>query len=649
MKNNSAPGPDNILASFLKNDSCIGFMLSFFNQCLLLGQIPSLWSQSVIQPIPKAGGNPLCPADYRGISLQSIVMKVFCSVLNNRLCDYLESNDLLAEEQNGFRKGRSCQDHIFTLNTILDGRKALRRSTFTCFIDFKKAFDSVNRALLWHKLQSLFGIQGQFLSMIKALYQKVSSTVKINSQLSDWFDVNCGVKQGCVLSPTLFSMFINDLVDSVRGTGRGLRIKDTNIDILMYADDVVILAETEGDLQVILNRVNSWCESWGISINVKKTKVLHFRQKRTPLSDFSFKLGNQHIEYAHEYKYLGFWFNEFLDLDNSIQRVFNSGNQALGAVIAKAKAAGGLPFSVFTRLYDASVLSICNYSAHIWAHRKNLQLNKLQNNALKFFFGLGNAAPLAALEGDSGWPPLQMQLQYTLVKYWVRVCEMPLSRIPKLAYVWSRELADSGKKSWGYHIRELVEGLKLHEFHECLPVGNPPEVYSIVWDALADKFTQSWRHSVQKVEASASENGGKLAMYRQLKLFPGTEPYVRASLPVGVRRVVAGLRAGCLPLQIELGRYTSPKTPLNQRTCKLCNSGTEDQEHFLLLCPSLHEPRAKLFTTLHSLDPNFLSYSPALKCLYLLHPQQFIHCITFGLFHMYVCRQNLLYNIPSSS
>ena len=87
--------------------------------------------------------------------------------------------------------------------------------------------------------------------MIKALYQKVSSTVKINNQLSDWFDVNCGVKQGCVLSPTLFSMFINDLVDSVRGTGRGLRIKDTNIDILMYADDVVILAETEGDLQVI--------------------------------------------------------------------------------------------------------------------------------------------------------------------------------------------------------------------------------------------------------------------------------------------------------------------------------------------------------------------------------------------------------------
>lgn len=130
------------------------------------------------------------------------------------------------------------------------------------------------------------------------------------------------------------------------------------------------------------------------------------------------------------------------------------GNQALGAVIAKAKASGGLPFSVFTQLYNASVLSICNYSAHIWAHRKNLQLLKLQNNAPRFFFGLGTAAPLAALEGDSGWPPMQLQLQYTMVKYWVRVCAMPLSRIPKVAYLWSCEIADSGKKSWGYHLED---------------------------------------------------------------------------------------------------------------------------------------------------------------------------------------------------
>jgi len=139
-------------------------------------------------------------------------MKILCSILNTRLSDHLECNQLLAEEQNGFRKGRSCQDHIFTLNTILEGKKSIGKCTFACFIDFRKAFDSISRTLLWDKMQAQFGIHGPFLNLVKALYSKVSSCVKVNGELSEWFDINCGVKQGCVLSPTLFSMFINDLV-----------------------------------------------------------------------------------------------------------------------------------------------------------------------------------------------------------------------------------------------------------------------------------------------------------------------------------------------------------------------------------------------------------------------------------------------------
>ena len=146
------------------------------------------------------------------------------------------------------------------------------------------------------------------------------------------------------------------------------------------------------------------------------------------------------------------------------------------------------------------------------------------------------------------------------------------------------------------------------------------------------------------MEASSSESGGKLALYRQIKHFPETEPYCRASLSLGVRRVLAGLRAGCLPLQIELGRYTSPKTPLNLRICKLCNDGIEDQEHFLFHCHALTEPRNNFFRRIQSLNSDFLSYSLSDKCLHLLHPQQHIHFIAHGLYHMYTFRQNLLYN-----
>jgi len=113
---------------------------------------------------------------------------------------------------------------------------------------------------------------------------------------------------------------------------------------------------------------------------------------------------------------------------------------------------------------------------------------------------------------------------------------------------------------------------------------------------------------------------------------------------VSVRRVLAGLRAGCLPLQIELGRYTSPKTPLNMRICKLCNEGTEDQEHFLFHCRALTKPRNDFFCRVQTLNPDFLSYTLLNKRQYLLCPQQHIHCIAHGIYCMYTFRQNLLYS-----
>ena len=316
--------------------------------------------------------------------------------------------------------------------------------------------------------------------------------------------------------------------------------------------------------------------------------------------------------------------------------VFDNANRALGVIFSKSKAVGGLPFSVFTQLYNASVLAISNYSAHVWAHRKNNQLSKVQNSALKFFFGVGAATPLAALEDDSGWPPMQLQLQYTMLKYWFRVCSMSESRLPRQAFLWSCQLADSGKQSWAFHVRNLIDGLNISEISPLsLDTGTPTSVHRILWEALACKYMDTWMHNIHKVEASASENGGKLAMYRTFKLSPNVEPYIRANLPVRTRRVVAGLRAGCLLLQVELGRYTSPKTPIEDRICKLCNNGVEDQEHFLLHCSGLRETFS--FNPLHQSQLPFappfyeMQVPTATSGTYTLYH--------FWYIHLYVCRQ----------
>lgn len=162
-------GPDSIQASFIKNPQCINFICGFFNKCLASGSVPSEWLKSIIQPIEKSGADPLNPSDYRGISLQSIVMKVF-AVQNDRLSDYLETNNLLVDEENGFWHDRSCQDHLYTVYNLLESRKLISLQTFVCFINFHKSFDSISRDLLWKRLEHNCNIKGHFFSICKLIY-----------------------------------------------------------------------------------------------------------------------------------------------------------------------------------------------------------------------------------------------------------------------------------------------------------------------------------------------------------------------------------------------------------------------------------------------------------------------------------------------
>ena len=637
----SAPGPDEIKVPFIQNKICSSFLGILFNKCLSLGVVPCPWQQSIIKPIPKPGGNSIDPNDYRGISLQSVVTKVLCYIMNSRLCEYLEHLNLLVEEQNGFRKGRSCQDHIFSLHSIIHCRKILRQDTYALFIDFRKAFDSVNRELLWNKLQQKFGIQGSFLTLLKGLYNHVRSCVRVNGELTEWFDINSGVKQGCILSPILFSMFINDLVTEINSLGKGVDITGDKASSLLYADDLVIFASNERDLQCMLDKIDAWCTKWGVAINPRKTKAIHFRSRNKPLSSFTFSCGSHNLEFCHEYKYLGYWINEFLDIGDSLQKVFNRANQALGLIIAKSKAIGGFPFAVFSKLYDVSVISIFSYIAHLWAFTSSPLAVKVQNNALRFFFGLGKAAPTAALLGDSGWPPIQLQLQFVLLKYWYKVSSMDNERLPKKIFCWAKELASKGKKSWCFKVNKLMSELDSSK----ISFASTNKYYDSLWCVLAEKFLASWRRAVSGGSDGAATGGGKLSVYRVIKSQPLVEPYVRSELSVGVRRVMAGLRAGCLPLQVELGRYTLPKTPFEQRTCRLCNTEVENQEHLLTRCSHLSKPRKLLYNFLAKYNSDFTYYNDSKKCLTILQPSSGVYSICKLVYDMFTLRNDILYSL----
>ena len=145
----------------------------------------------------------------RGIALTSVVYKVFCMILNNRLSEVVDEFHLLAEEQGGFRKGRGCQDQVLTLLLVAQSSVARKKEgCLTAFIDFSKAYDRVHRGKLWRCLESV-GMSGKFLEVLQSLYMENCMQVKVDDQLRDPFRVEVGLRQVCILSPMLFSLYIN--------------------------------------------------------------------------------------------------------------------------------------------------------------------------------------------------------------------------------------------------------------------------------------------------------------------------------------------------------------------------------------------------------------------------------------------------------
>ena len=195
----------------LKNDQAKKLLYRFYSICFEYGLSPLDWDFCNIKPIEKNGKDPRIPLNNRPLSILCCISKIYSSILNSRLQKHLEENELLADEQNGFRAARSCLDHLFSLITILRNRKAQGKSTFLCFVDYKLAFDSVNRSLLFFKLSNKFGITGRMYKAISSLYRDPRARIILNDIPTDYFQCLIGTKQGDCHSPTLFSMFVNDL------------------------------------------------------------------------------------------------------------------------------------------------------------------------------------------------------------------------------------------------------------------------------------------------------------------------------------------------------------------------------------------------------------------------------------------------------
>ena len=279
------------------------------------------------------------------------------------------------------------------------------------------------------------------------LIRILSSCICLNDLHTDWFEVKSGLRLGCILSPLLFNFYINDLEIYLKSLGIGINCDEDIVCILMYADDVVLLEETEGDSQILMNALNDWCQTNDMIVNCSKSNIIHFRCPSVSQTNFVFKYGDSTLQVVDRYTYLGLLLSEHLDFEMTAHFVAQSASRALGLLISKCELAGGLPFNVYTKLYDSVVYPVISYGAGIWGCKSYLCINAVQNRAMRFFLGVEKYTPVAALEGEMGWEPSFIKQMTCIGRHFVRISRTPLNRINKSIALWAHAKASSSAET----------------------------------------------------------------------------------------------------------------------------------------------------------------------------------------------------------
>ena len=258
MKAGKATGMDEISQEMMKagGDIIVKWFQRVANVCFNEGAVPKDWQRSIIVPLYKGKGDKLECGNYRGISLLSIPGKLYGKILIGRVRSRTDVG--LDEEQCGFRTGRGCVDQVYSLKCILEKMSEKQKVVYMAFLDLEKAYDRVPREALWDVLK-VYGIGGKLLHAIKSFYKCSESCVRVCQEESEWFEVKVGVRQGCVMSPWLFNIYMDAVVKEfkARTLGKGVNLKvngdGLKVSCLLFADDTVLLAESENQLQRFVN------------------------------------------------------------------------------------------------------------------------------------------------------------------------------------------------------------------------------------------------------------------------------------------------------------------------------------------------------------------------------------------------------------
>ena len=587
LKRGKAAGRDRIKAEFLKAapKEIRELLLRLLNLIFRTNVVPKSWCIGILNLIHKEGSKDN-PDNYRGICIGSALSKTLSTMMNVRLTKFVSERNILHKEQIGFTEKNRAPDHILTIRAITNKYVQDNGSrVYSCFIDFKKAFDTVWHEGLFHKLQQM-GASGNFLRTLRNIYKNTQCAVKIGDKLTNFFPCKQGVRQGDPLSPLLFNIFINDIFTRLREANCDPVSLDgtNNISALAYADDIVLLSTTKEGLQKAIDTVQKYCEEWKLKMNNSKTKTMIFSRGNQKIN-CSFNINGVPLENTKEYKYLGIPVHKKnCSFNTALKYLRTKATRALFALRSKVSISK-LPIHIALKLFDSIIKPILLYASEVWEPFVNNEPDQWDKNDveriylqfLKQVLGVNRSATTAMVRGELNRHSLQEEILRRNINYAQYIHGKDNSCIVKQAYI--SELSRAPEKVTFFSTMmkhtEEIHTISKSNFH---PYADPfLNLYltNKLRQVTAEVFSRKWKEKLQESK--------KADTYRTFKTNMKFETYL--THPKRKERVaLTKLRISDHKLMIEKGRHIHPTIPREERKCHMCTDKIEDEVHFLTDC-----------------------------------------------------------------
>ncbi|GLC35023.1 hypothetical protein PLESTM_000270700 [Pleodorina starrii] len=631
------------------------YLLRLLEHIRSTGDYPKQFEVSVITPLHKKG-DAHDPSNYRGLAVGGALSKLYAFLLDRRLKAWGEGCGARSPYQGGFRPKRGTMHNLFLVRHLTDRCRrdhpnAPGQGLFICQIDFEKAFDRVNRGLLWTRLEER-GVKGAALEALKRCYERVELRVKVNGATGEAFPSSQGVKQGCPMSPTLFGFFVEGYADYVDALDVALpvamaaqdctNVEGRRVPLAFYADDLSLFAATKRRLMSLLAALREWSEAFGLTVNAKKCELLFFhpnaqvRSHFYAISDLATMRVTEDglpvvrpITWKTRARYLGLHFGPNSAFSSCTDELHAAGRRAMFSLLSKLRRQGLLLPSVGMKCFNAQVRSVLSYGSQLWGADLVLamiergfpaneaprscyfeaairdRMVKLQISFMKQLVGAA-VPPLQLLFRELGQVPLQLHWAESVFRFWNSLVE-DTSNVYHSAFRHEIRLAlesDLQADGWGSKVIRVLNLLG-HDWGEEAAAGNMDtrvrrfsacrlDVEALM-DTLRGRVNDDWGSDRLAVDPGAFVSDGRKPGVKmcRYKHWMGLPKQFEGYIPPAHHRSLLRFRLCVSDLAINSESSRSREL----RVCKTCrsNGAVEDEKHFLLECSALASARQRLW------------------------------------------------------